>query len=72
MTNGKRGASQKAADSRYEAKRSGMSRLPGGYLTKEEADLLDELAAIYGSKKTAIFKGLELLKKISENPSETA
>ncbi|MGU5889751.1 hypothetical protein [Aeromonas hydrophila] len=67
----KRGAAQKAADGRYEAKRAGMARLPGGYLTQEEAELLDELAAIYGSKKAAIFKGLELLKKISENPSET-
>lgn len=71
MTKGKRGSAQQAADGRYEAKRSGMARLPGGYLTQEEADLLDELAAIHGSKKAAIFKGLELLKKISENPSET-
>ena len=42
----KRGAAQKAADGRYEAKRAGMARLPGGYLTQEEAELLDELAAI--------------------------
>ena len=71
MTKGKRGAAPQAADGRYEAKRAGMARLPGGYLTQEEADLLDELAAIHGSKKAAIFRGLELLKKISENPSET-
>ena len=72
MTDRKRGQAQQAADGRYEAKRAGMARLPGGYLTKEEADLLDELAAIHGSKKAAIFKGLELLKKITAISSETS
>ncbi len=71
MAEDKRSKAQLAADGRYEAKRAGMARLPGGYLTKEEADLLDELAAIHGSKKAAIFKGLKLLKKITETSSET-
>lgn len=71
MAGTKRGPIQKAADQRYEKKRSGMARLPGGYLTKEEAELLDEMATIYGSKKAAIFKGLELLKKFKEKTSET-
>ncbi|EKP0318723.1 hypothetical protein JFQ90_004005 [Aeromonas veronii] len=72
MTGSKRGEVQKAADRRYEKKRAGMARLPGGYLTQEEADLLDEMAAIYGSKKSAIFKGLELLKNIEEKkPAKT-
>ena len=72
MTERKRGQAQQAADGRYEAKRAGMARLPGGYLTEAEAALLDELAAIHGSKKAAIFKGLELLKKISSTESETS
>jgi hypothetical protein len=71
MTEDKRSKAQLAADERYATKRAGMARLPGGYLTQEEADLLDELAAIHGSKKAAIFKGLELLKKMSETSSET-
>lgn len=71
MTGTKRGPIQKAADQRYEKKRSGMPRLPGGYLTQEEAELLDEMAAIYGSKKVAIFKGLELLKNIKEKIPES-
>ena len=71
MTERKRGQAQQAADGRYEAKRAGMARLLGGYLTEAEAALLDELAAIHGSKKAAIFKGLELLKKISTKEDET-
>lgn len=59
-----------AADRRYEVKRSLMQRLPGGYLTQKESDLLNEMASIHGNKKNAIFKGLALLKKQSEDNSE--
>lgn len=58
----KRSKSQLAADKRYEAKRKSQKRLPGGYLTEEEDKLLCEMAERHGSKKLAIFKGLELLK----------
>lgn len=72
MTEDKRSKAQLAADEKYEGKRAGMARLPGGYLSEQEAALLDEMAALFGSKKAAIFKGLELLKKISSNSTETS
>lgn len=63
----KRSNSQLAADKRYEAKRKGLKRLPGGYLTEDEDKLLCEMGERYGNKKLAIFKGLELLKKSGVN-----
>ncbi|WP_018694176.1 hypothetical protein [Algicola sagamiensis] len=59
----KRSEAQKAAHAKYEKTRKNKPRLPGGYLTEEENVLLGEMADVYGSKKAAIFKGLELLKK---------
>jgi hypothetical protein len=53
---------QKRAYKKYNKKQSGRPRLPGIYLTDEENELLVEMSEIYGSKKEAIFKGLELLK----------
>lgn len=63
----KRSKAQAAADARYEKKRADKHRLPGGYLTDAENQLLEEMALIYGSKKEAIIKGLEALKNKSEN-----
>ena len=65
-----RSKAQASADGRYEKKRAGMARLPGGYLNEEEADLLDAMAEVCGSKKAAIFRGLELLKESLENNQE--
>lgn len=59
----KRTDAQKKADKKYDEKRKGKPRLPGGYLTEEEDKLLREMANIHGDKKTAIFKGLKLLKE---------
>lgn len=66
MAEKKRSDAQVLADARYEEKRKGRPRLPGGYLTDEQDNLLTEMAKIYGSKQKAIFKGLELLKEHSK------
>lgn len=49
----------------YRERNKGKSRLPGVMLSDREAELLDEMAARYGSKKEAIIRGLELLKEHS-------
>ncbi len=51
----------KASKKRYEEKRKNWPRLPGGFLSKIEHDLLSEMTEKYGGKKKAIFKGLNLL-----------
>ena len=59
----------KSSDSRlravaaYRERNKGKARLPGVLLSDSEAELLEEMAARYGSKKEAIIRGLELLKK---------
>lgn len=62
----KRSDAQKAAHAKYEEKRKGKPRLPGGVLTEEEARLLSDLGAKHGGKKEAIIKGLKLLEKLDE------
>lgn len=66
MSKMKRSAAQKAADKAYEEKRRSKPRLPSAYLTYAENKLLCDLADKYGSKKVAIIKGLEQLKKNTE------
>ena len=66
MTEVKRSNAQSKADTKYEEKRKGKPRLPGGYLSQEEDKLLIEMGDIYGGKQKAIFKGLELLKEQSK------
>lgn len=68
MPKHKRSDAQRAADKAYEMKRSSKPRLPSVYLTDAENKLLCELADKYGSKKAAIIKGLEQLKKYKGNP----
>lgn len=63
----RRSEAQVLADARYEQKRAHKHRLPGGYLTNAENQLLEEMALIYGSKKEAIIKGLEALKNSNGN-----
>ena len=58
-----RSAAQKRAESKYGEKRKSKPRLPGGYLSEEEAELLDSVAKDFPSKKAAIFAGLRLLKE---------
>lgn len=43
-------------------KRVGQPRLPGSCISDTENQLLNEMGKKYGSKKAAIFMGLELLK----------
>lgn len=43
-------------------KRVGQPRLPGSCISDTENQLLNEMGEKYGSKKAAIFMGLELLK----------
>ncbi len=64
MADVKRSKTQQKAEAKYEEKRK--PRLPGGYLSPEEDDLLSEMGLIYGGKQKAIFKGLNLLKKHSK------
>lgn len=66
MPKQKRSDAQRAADKAYEAKRSNRPRLPSVYLTDAENQLLCELADKYGSKKAAIIRALEQLKKNKE------
>ncbi len=54
---------QKRAMQKQKQKRVGQPRLPGSCISDDENQLLIEMGEKYGSKKTAIFKGLELLKK---------
>jgi len=53
---------QKRAMQKQKQKRVGQPRLPGSCISDAENQLLIEMGKKYGSKKTAIFKGLELLK----------
>ncbi|WP_294828936.1 hypothetical protein [uncultured Gilliamella sp.] len=53
---------QKRAIKKQTEKRAGTPRLPGSYISYEENELLTEMGEKYGSKKTAIFAGLSLLK----------
>lgn len=58
---------QKRAIKKQTEKRAGTPRLPGSYISYEENELLTEMAEKYGSKKTAIFKGLFLLKNSTKS-----
>ena len=53
---------QKRAMQKQKQKRVGQPRLPGSCISDDENQLLIEMGEKYGSKKTAIFKGLVLLK----------
>lgn len=53
---------QKRAMQKQKQKRVGQPRLPGSCISDAENQLLIEMGKKYGSKKTAIFRGLELLK----------
>lgn len=48
-------------------KRVGQPRLPSSCISDSENQLLIEMGTKYGSKKTAIFKGLELLKNSTKS-----
>ncbi|QHM73252.1 hypothetical protein [Mixta intestinalis] len=54
---------QRRAAANYRARNANRARLPGVFLTPEEAELLDELAEIYGTKRDAIIEGLKMLAK---------
>ena len=58
---------QKRAMQKQQQKRVGQPRLPGTCISDTENQLLIEMGEKYGSKKTAIFKGLELLKNNTKN-----
>lgn len=51
---------QKRAMQKQKQKRVGQPRLPGSCISDAENQLLIEMSKKYGSKKTAIFKGLEV------------
>ncbi len=54
---------QQRANRRQNEQRRHLPRIPTLVVTNEENELLNELAAIYGSKKAAILAGLRLLKE---------
>lgn len=58
---GKRTEARIASQAKYQAKRAGRPRMPGLYLSQEEADLLERMAARCGSKKAALMEGLKML-----------
>lgn len=58
---------QKRAMQKQKQKRVGQPRLPGSCISDAENQLLIEMGKKYGSKKTAIFRGLELLKNSTKN-----
>lgn len=58
---------QKRAMQKQQQKRVGQPRLPGTCISDTENQLLIEMGEKYGSKKKAIFKGLELLKNNTKN-----
>lgn len=58
---------QKRAMHKQKQKRVGQPRLPGSCISDNENQLLIEMGEKYGSKKTAIFKGLELLKNSTKS-----
>lgn len=53
---------QKRAMEKQQQKRVGRPRLPSSCISDAENKLLTEMGKKYGSKKTAIFTGLMLLK----------
>ena len=55
-TKRKRTEAQIRSEVAYRAQRKGEKRLPGAYLSDEEAALLDEMAVTSGSKKNAILE----------------
>ena len=57
---------QKRAMQKQKQKRVGLPRLPSSYISDTENQLLIEMGKKHGSKKTAIFKELELLKNSTE------
>lgn len=59
---------QQRANKRQDEKRRNLPRIPTLVVTNAENDLLNELAAIYGGKKAAIFAGLRLLKEKGQSP----
>ena len=61
---------QKRAMRKQTEKRAGTPRLPGSYISYEENELLTEMGKKYGSKKTAIFKGLFLLKTAQKDKNK--
>lgn len=52
---------QRASKKQSEARRN-SPRIPSLCITKDESALLDALAGVYGSKKSALIEGLKLLK----------
>ncbi|EDR7342117.1 hypothetical protein QE95_003849 [Salmonella enterica subsp. salamae] len=64
MTGIKSSEAQKRAAANYRQRNHKKSRLPGVLLSPDEAELLDEMAERYGSKKAAIIAGLEKLKEV--------
>ena len=54
--------SQQLANKKQNAKRATLPRLSPFYLSEDDAQLLDELAKEYGSKKAAVIAGLHALK----------
>lgn len=57
---------QLKASNRYYEKNRDSARLPATMLSQEEAQLLEEMAAQYGTKKAALIAGLQLLKQQKE------
>ena len=63
--------SQKKANDKYEAKRrEAMERLPGGYITAEQNNLLIELSKLRGSKKDAIIDAVALAVSLYRDGAE--
>lgn len=57
---------QLKASNKYYDKNKDNPRLPASMLSQEEAELLDEMAAQFGTKKAALIAGLNLLKQQRE------
>ena len=52
-----RKASQVAAEQKYFEKRKSKPRLPGGYISDEENDLLERVAGNFSTKKERLIYG---------------
>lgn len=58
---------QLKASNKYYDNNKDKPRLPATMLSQAEAELLEEMAAHYGTKKAALIAGLNLLKQQQED-----
>lgn len=57
-----RSTAQRKADAKYEKNRGTRPRL-SGYLSDDEDELVNEAAAVYGTRKAGIIEALKFWKK---------